>query len=145
MDARRLPFTAATVAAILALSAGFADARSKTPPAQVKPAAASATANNNPLAGEDLTRLKGATVFDADAEKVGTIADVLINPKTKVVDRLVIDQSGIPGSGVGPVAVPVASFSWDDTIGSYRIKEKEDQLLGMKRWTSPPQLAAAPN
>lgn len=90
----------------------------------------------NPLAQEDLSRVKGADVYGQDDKKIGSIDTVLMNPQSKVVDRLVVKAGGVLGVGGHDVALPVNQFSWDPNREVFKVAKTNDELKSMPAWQS---------
>lgn len=152
--------TAAAVAAVLALGTGGAWAQSMSPaPGGAAPLTHNAPANNdinannnapaaapmkNPLASEDISQIEGTAVAGSDGGKIGSVANVLMDPSTKKVDRLVVAEGGVLGVGAHDVALPVDSFRWDAQNRNFVIQKTADDLKAMAEWQKP-QLAENPN
>lgn len=152
------PFaTAAAVAALLALGTGVASAQS-TAPSGAAPLTHNAPANNdinapshtsaapmkNPLASEDISQIEGTSVAGSDGSKIGSVSNVLMDPASKKVDRLVVAEGGVLGVGAHNVALPVDSFRWDAQNHNFVIQKTADDLKSMPEWQKP-QLAENPN
>lgn len=158
--------TAAAVAALLVLGTGAASAQSMAPSGAPPvthnaPANNDANANNqhssapatrqssstpmkNPLASEDISQIEGTSVAGSDGSKIGSVANVLMDPASKKVDRLVVAEGGVLGVGAHNVALPVDSFRWDAQNHNFVIQKTADDLKSMPEWQKP-QLAENPN
>lgn len=149
--------TAAAVAALLAFGTGAASAQSMAP-SGAAPLTHNAPANNdinapsqtsaapmkNPLASEDISQIEGTSVAGSDGSKIGSVSNVLMDPASKKVDRLVVAEGGVLGVGAHNVALPVDSFRWDAQNRNFVIQKTADDLKSMPEWQKP-QLAENPN
>ena len=75
----------------------------------------------NPLTEGLLSRIRGMAVYGSDEVKIGHVATVLIDPRTRRIDRLVVAAGGILGFGSHPVAIAVNQFVWDAYIRAFRL------------------------
>ncbi|HEX9461703.1 MAG TPA: PRC-barrel domain-containing protein [Alphaproteobacteria bacterium] len=91
---------------------------------------------------EDISKIKGAAVYDSNDKKVGSVATVLMTPETKTIDRLVVGEGGVLGIGSHQVALPIDAFSWDAQKAGFRIAKTEDDLKAMPEWQQ--QVTEAP-
>ena len=103
------------------------------------PSAGSATSTQHtpaldPLNQEDVSQIKGASVYDSNSQKVGTVATVLMKPDTKQIDRLVVNAGGVLGVGGHDVALPINQFRWDGGRGGFVIAKSGDELKSMPEW-----------
>lgn len=96
----------------------------------------------NPLGMEDVSKIKGAAVYDSTDKKIGSVSTVLMKPETKTIDRLVVGEGGVLGIGSHDVALPIDAFSWDAQKGAFRIAKSADDLKSMPAWQE--QTAEAP-
>jgi PRC-barrel domain len=103
--------------------AGMTPAR----PAPPKPAV-------NPLTQANLGKVKGAAVYGTHDIKLGHVADILMNPTTKKVERLVVSSGGVLGLGAHLVALPLDQFSWDAAQDGFKIAQTADSLKSMPAW-----------
>ncbi len=129
------------VAALALLSATASAQTPQTPPsrpmspgqsattAPVKPAPAI-----NPLTQEDVSLIEGTTVHGGDDAKLGRITTVLMDTKTKQIDRLVIAAGGVLGIGSHRVAIPVDQFSWDGDKAVFKLTKDMASLKSMPEW-----------
>jgi hypothetical protein len=97
----------------------------------------------NPLALEDVSKIKGAAVYDSDDNKIGTVSTVLMNPQNKTIDRFVVSEGGMLGVGAHNVALPISAFSWDAQKEGFTIAKTADDLKSMPEWNE--QLGAMPD
>jgi sporulation protein YlmC with PRC-barrel domain len=88
----------------------------------------------DPLKQEDVSQIKGASVYGSNSQKVGTVATVLMKPDTKQIDRLVVNAGGILGVGGHNVALPINQFRWDADRGGFVIAKSGDELKSMPGW-----------
>jgi sporulation protein YlmC with PRC-barrel domain len=100
-----------------------------TVPAQVqhKPAI-------DPLTQADVSKIEGTDVYGGDDKSVGHISQVLMNPDTKKIDRLVVAAGGVLGIGSHRVALPVDQFTWDSDRGAFKIPQTMAGLKSMPEW-----------
>src|SRR5579885_3681391 len=115
------------VASALALFAGGALAQSNTTPSGGMTATPGTTAPKStapgstagapaatprapapdPMTMEDVSQIKGSSVYGSDDKKIGDVSTVLMKPGTKTIDRLVVSSGGVLGIGGRQVALPV--------------------------------------
>lgn len=107
------------------------------------PASRPHTAAPNPLSMEDVSKIEGASVYDSNDKKVGSVSTVLMRPSSKTIDRLVVGEGGVLGIGSHRVALPIDAFSWDPDKGAFRIAKTADDLKSMPEWQQT-QLSEAP-
>ncbi|HEX3861464.1 MAG TPA: PRC-barrel domain-containing protein [Stellaceae bacterium] len=100
------------------------------------PAATSAPVRvaSNPLMQEDISAIEGASVYDGDNSKIGSVANVLMNPQTKTIDRLVVSAGGVLGVGSHRVALPLDQFTWDSEHGGFKVSTNLASLKAMPEW-----------
>jgi len=97
----------------------------------------------NPLALEDVSKIKGSAVYDSDDNKIGTVSTVLMNPESRTIDRFVVGAGGMLGVGAHYVALPISAFSWDTQKEGFRIAKTADDLKSMPEWNE--QVGAMPD
>ncbi|HZS84473.1 MAG TPA: PRC-barrel domain-containing protein [Stellaceae bacterium] len=144
------------VASALALFAGGALAQSNTTPSGGMTATPGTTAPKStapgstagapaatprapapdPMTMEDVSQIKGSSVYGSDDKKIGDVSTVLMKPGTKTIDRLVVSSGGVLGIGGRQVALPVDEFKWDGQKDGFKISKTEDQLKQMPEWKS---------
>ena len=88
----------------------------------------------NPLTQEDISLIEGTTVHGGDGAKLGHITSVLMDPKTKQIDRLVVAAGGLLGIGSHRVAIAVDQFSWDGDKAVFKITKDMASLKAMPEW-----------
>jgi len=88
----------------------------------------------NPLTQEDISLIEGTTVHGGDGVKLGHITSVLMDPKTKQIDRLVVAAGGLLGIGSHRVAIPVDQFSWDGDKAVFKLTKDMASLKAMPEW-----------
>ena len=145
-------------ASVLALLAGpvaftAAQAQTQAPPSShppaTSPSAPTATAPRtpmpDPMAQEDVSEVKGSAVYGSDDKKIGSVSTVLMDPKSKTVDRLVVSEGGVLGVGSHRVALPVDAFKWDGEKDGFKIAKTADDLKKMPEWKSASTASAAPS
>jgi len=145
-------------ASVLALLAGpvaftAAQAQTQAPPSShppaTSPSAPTATAPRtpmpDPMAQEDVSEVKGSAVYGSDNKKIGSVSTVLMDPKSKTVDRLVVSAGGVLGVGSHRVALPVDAFKWDGEKDGFKIGKTADDLKKMPEWKSASTASATPS
>lgn len=123
----------------VALLAGAARAETSQPPAEQSAEAAVAL---NPLAQDDVSKIIGTIVYDSAGNEIGDVATVLMNPRTRQLDRfvvrvMIVDAGGIFGIGGRLVAVPIGDFSWDGKKLGFSAALTSEALKSMAAWTGP--------
>jgi hypothetical protein len=96
----------------------------------------------DPLSLEDVSRIKGAAVYDSNDNKVGNVSTILMKPESRTIDRLVVGEGGVLGFGSHNVALPVDAFSWDSQKAGFKITKTADDLKSMPEWQQ--QMSQAP-
>jgi hypothetical protein len=87
----------------------------------------------NPLS--DASRIPGTAVYGSDEGKIGYVATILIDPRTRGIDRLVVTAGGFLGFGTHPVAIAVNQFSWDAYKRAFRLPATLAFLKSMPAWS----------
>jgi sporulation protein YlmC with PRC-barrel domain len=131
---RTIPIAMAAVA--LLTSAAIAQTPAGTHPA-TRPGAATTPAPKpavNPLTQSDVSKIEGTAVFGSKNDKIGHVSEVLMNPQTKKIDRLVVTAGGFLGVGGHPVALPIDQFSWDSRNGGFKLNTTEAALKSKPAW-----------
>jgi sporulation protein YlmC with PRC-barrel domain len=85
---------------------------------------------------EDVSEIKGSTVYGSDDKKIGDVSTVLMDTHSKKVDRLVVSEGGVLGVGSHRVALPVGDFKWDGEKDGFKIGKTADDLKNMPGWKS---------
>jgi len=98
-----------------------------TQPAPPKPAV-------NPLTQDEVSKIEGTAVYGKDDSKVGHISEVLIDPQSKKIEKLVVATGGIMGIGSHRVAMSLEKFAWDGQKGGFKISETTDSMKTMPEW-----------
>ena len=88
----------------------------------------------DPLKQEDVSQIKGASVYGSDQQKIGTVSTVLMDPNSKQINRLVVNAGGVLGVGGRDVALPVNQFRWDADKDGFIIAKRGDELKSMPEW-----------
>jgi hypothetical protein len=128
-----------SAASVLALIAAPALAQTTSTPANSSspaPAAAPKQEQPDPLKQEDVSQIKGATVYGGDDKKIGSISTVLMRPDNHQIDRLVVGAGGVLGVGAHAVAMPVGEFRWDSQTGGFKISKTAADLKTMPAWVA---------
>ncbi len=89
----------------------------------------------NPLTEGLLSRIRGTAVYGSDERWIGHVATVLIDPRTRRIDRLVVAAGGILGFGSHPVAIAVNQFSWDAYKRVFRLPATLAFVKSMPAWS----------
>jgi sporulation protein YlmC with PRC-barrel domain len=136
---RKSLIAVAAAVSVVALPALAQAPASGTPRSQpmggtTPPAAAPRAPMPNPLAQEDLSKVKGSDVYGTDDKKIGSIDTILMNPQTKAIDRLVVKAGGVLGVGGHDVAVPVDQFTWDTAKEGFKLAKTTDEMKAMPEW-----------
>lgn len=131
-----------TVVLAAVLPAGAAVAGPHTASAASPALQTASAAAPDPLAQDDVSRIIGTTVYDSAGERVGDIATVLMNPRTRQLDRFVvrvlIDRTvGIFGIGGRLVAVPIGAFSWSPARPGFVVSVSHKALSTRLAWPGP--------
>lgn len=96
----------------------------------------------NPLTEQDISKINGTDVYGSDGKKVGDVSTVLMDPKSKTVNELVVGSGGVLGIGGHHVALPLKEFSWDPEKEGFKISKTADDLKGMPEWQEPATAAS---
>jgi len=124
----------------MALSTGAVMAQNtrSSPPATMPSSAGAPTQPHppavNPLTQADVSKIEGAKVYGGDNASIGHVSEVLMDPQTRKIDRLVVSVGGVLGVGSHYVALPIAKFSWDSTAGAFKISDSMASLKALPEW-----------
>ena len=139
---RTIPIAAA---ALLVIASGVASAQttSPRPPGATAPTATAPAPKPtpNPLKQEEVSQIEGNSVYGGDNEKIGHVSNVLMNPDSKQIDRLVVTSGGFLGMGGHRVAIPVDKFAWDAEKGAFRLPMTTANVKEMPEWAEGAQTA----
>jgi len=128
----------AVAALTLMSAAAFAQTTPSSPSRPASPGAAMAPAKPapaiNPLTQEDISKIEGQTIYGGDDAKIGHVSNVLMDPKTKQIDRLVVAAGGVLGIGSHRVAIPVDQFTWDGERSVFKLQKDVVALKSMPEW-----------
>lgn len=132
---RTIPIAAA---ALLVIASGVASAQttSPRPPGATAPTATAPAPRPtpNPLKQEEVSQIEGNSVYGGDNEKIGHVSNVLMNPDSKQIDRLVVTSGGFLGMGGHRAAIPVDKFAWDGEKGAFRLPMTTANVKEMPQW-----------
>jgi sporulation protein YlmC with PRC-barrel domain len=134
---RQIPLAATAVLAILT---GVAAAQTTTTPRPSTPAPSAATAPAprapavNPLTKEAVSAIEGTSVYGNDNDKLGHVSEVLMDPSSKKIDRLVVTSGGVLGVGGHRVAVPIDQFKWDGNKDAFILAMTTAELKSKPEW-----------
>jgi sporulation protein YlmC with PRC-barrel domain len=136
---RQIPIAAA---AALALLTGVAFAQTSSAPRPITPAPGATQAPApmprepaiNPLTKETVSLIEGISVYGSDNDKLGHVSEVLMDPQSKKIDRLVVSSGGVLGVGSHRVAIPIDQFSWDGDKAAFKLSTTTASLKSMPEW-----------
>jgi sporulation protein YlmC with PRC-barrel domain len=95
----------------------------------------------DPWQQADVSKLEGVAVIASDGRQIGDISTILMQPKDRRIDRLVVHVGGVLGMGGRYVAMPVADFTWDGVKNAFLIAKTANDVTYMADWrpaTTPP-------
>jgi sporulation protein YlmC with PRC-barrel domain len=133
----RLALIAASSLALLATPVLAQTTSPSTPGSHPGGGAATSTQHTraaDPLKQEDVSQIKGASVYGSDSQKLGAVAAVLMDPNSKQINRLVVNAGGVLGVGGHDVALPVNQFRWEADKDGFIIAKTGDELKAMPQW-----------
>jgi hypothetical protein len=84
------------------------------------------------LIGSD--KVEGTTVYDAQGEKMGSIARVMIDKRSGQVSYAVLSFGGFLGLGNEYYPIPWASLKYDTSLGGYRLDITEEQIRSAPKY-----------
>jgi sporulation protein YlmC with PRC-barrel domain len=88
----------------------------------------------NPLTKDVVSNIDGTAVYGTNKDKIGHVSEVLMDPQSKKIDRLVVTAGGVLGIGGHRVAIPVDEFKWDSQQGGFMLGMTEAKLKSMPEW-----------
>lgn len=103
-------------------------------PPGTPPAAAAPRPAPNPLKQEMVSEIEGTTVYDKNDATLGHVSEVLMDPDTKKIDRLVVKTGGVLGLGGHRFALPVDQFSWESDKGVLKVSMDEAAAKSQPEW-----------
>jgi sporulation protein YlmC with PRC-barrel domain len=98
------------------------------------PAAAAPQPAPNPLKQEIVSNIEGTTVNGKNDAKLGSVSEVLMDPNSKKIDRLVVKTGGVLGLGGHRFALPVDQFSWESDKGVLKVSMDEAAVKSQPEW-----------
>ena len=104
-----------------------------SPPATA-PAAAAPRPAPNPLKQEMVSNIEGTTVYGKDDSKLGSVSEVLMDPDSKKIDRLVVKTGGVLGVGGHRFALPIDQFTWEADKGVLKVSMDEAAAKSQPDW-----------
>lgn len=136
---RKIPIAAAAALAMLTAAAAQSPPSPNGPGALAPgaarpPAAAARQPAVNPLTKEDVSAIEGTGVYGGDNSRLGHVSEVLMDPQTKKIDRLVVTAGGVLGIGGHRVAIPIDQFKWDADKGAFQLSTTMASLKSMPEW-----------
>src|SRR6266851_1120631 len=133
----KIPIATAAVLAMLTVAAS-AQTTSPSTPRPAMPGATTAPVHRepaiNPLTKEDVSNIEGTAVYGGDDSKIGHVSTVLMDPKDKKIDRLVVTAGGMLGMGGHRVAMPIDQFKWDSDKGAFKLSTTLASIKSMPEW-----------
>jgi sporulation protein YlmC with PRC-barrel domain len=105
--------------------------KSPSTPSTTQPAPKPAV---NPLTQDVVSNIEGTAVYGSDKSKIGHVSEVLMQPDSKKIDRLVVTAGGVLGIGGRRVAIPIDEFKWDSQQGGFTLAMTEAKLKSMPEW-----------
>ena len=84
------------------------------------------------LIGSD--KVEGTTVYDTHGEMMSSIEGVMIERRSSQVAYAVLSFGSFPGIGSDSYPMPLASLSYDTSLGSYLTTLTEEQLQGAPKY-----------
>lgn len=84
--------------------------------------------STHPLISSD--RVEGTAVYNASGEKLGTIAELMIDKRSGQVRFAVLDFGGFLGMGTDKYPLPWQSLSYDTRLDGYVVPIDKDKLKG---------------
>jgi sporulation protein YlmC with PRC-barrel domain len=88
----------------------------------------------NPLKQEIVSNIEGTTVYGKNDAKLGSVSEVLMNPDSKKIDKLVVKTGAVLGLGGHQFALPVDQFSWESDKGVLKVSMDEASLKSQPEW-----------
>ena len=131
--------TISVAVAALALLGTAASAQTTSPRGMAMPPSATQAPGHrepaiNPLTQEDVSKIEGTTVYGDDDKGIGHVSEVLMNPETKKIERLVVSAGGVLGVGGHRVAIPIDQFTWDSERAVLKLPQTLASLKSMPAW-----------
>jgi sporulation protein YlmC with PRC-barrel domain len=105
--------------------------RSSSTPSATQPAPKPAV---NPLTQDVVSNIEGTAIYGSNKDKIGHVSEVLMDPQSKKIDRLVVTAGGVLGIGGSRVAIPIDQFKWDSQQGGFMLGMTEAKLKSMPQW-----------
>jgi sporulation protein YlmC with PRC-barrel domain len=135
---RKIALTAFSVALLSGVSVYAQTTPHPTSPGASPPGATTAAPAPrlapNPLKQEIVSNIEGTTVYGKDDAKLGSVSEVLMNPDTKKIDKLVVKTGAVLGLGGHQVALPVDQFSWESDKGVLKVSMDQAALKSRPEW-----------
>jgi hypothetical protein len=85
------------------------------------------------LIGSD--KVEGTTVYDARAEKIGSIERVMIDKRSGQVAYAVLQFGGFLGIGSDYYPIPWEALKYDTVLGGYCLDITEEQLKNAPKYS----------
>jgi hypothetical protein len=73
-------------------------------------------------------KIEGASVFDRDEERLGTISSFMVDKLTGQVEYAVLSFGGLFGLGTNHYPLPWEKLSYDDDLGGYVVDIDRETL-----------------
>jgi sporulation protein YlmC with PRC-barrel domain len=144
---RKIAITAVSVALLSSVSVYAQTTSNPTSPGAHPPGATTAAPAPrpvpNPLKQEIVSNIEGTTVYGKNDAKLGSVSEVLMNPDTKKIDKLVVKTGAVLGLGGHQVALPVDQFSWDSEKGVLKLSMDQAALKSQPEWVEGAQTGSS--
>lgn len=130
----RLAITAASALAMFSVAAAAQTPVTHSPaptPSATQPMPKPAI---NPLTQNVVSRIEGTDVYGSNNDKIGHVSEVLMDPQSKKIDRLVVTSGGVLGIGGREVAVPIDQFKWNSQKDGFVLGMSTAKLKSMPEW-----------
>jgi hypothetical protein len=86
------------------------------------------------LIGSD--KVEGTNVYDANAQKIGSIERVMIEKQSGKVSYAVLSFGGFLGIGNDHYPLPWPTLRYDPSLGGYRADITESQIKGAPKYSN---------
>ena len=128
------------ITAVAALGGLTIAAAAQTPTTTPRPAATPSATQPapkpmvNPLTQNVVSNIEGTAVYGSNNDKIGHVSEVLMDPQSKKIDRLVVTSGGVLGIGGRAVAIPIDQFKWNSQKDGFMLSMTTAQLKSMPEW-----------
>jgi sporulation protein YlmC with PRC-barrel domain len=125
---------AAALASLTVAAAAQTPATPRSPGATPSAQAPAPKPAVNPLTQDVVSNIDGTAVYGDKNDKIGHVSEVLMDPQSKKIDKLVVTSGGVLGLGGHRVAIPIDQFKWDSKNGGFTLAMTEAKLKSMPEW-----------